>query len=396
MTCTLPRPIQWTLRLLVVMALVSGVTSAPALAQWGPPFPNQQRPNQRQPNPRGQPPAAPGMAQAAPRVEATGTIDAIAGGALRILTPAGQPWQLIPARECQVTVTGKAKPDVVRPGQFVAFTAAVDTRTGKVAEPVNQLTLFTASREQQLGVFPESAMRDDDGKGGAAGGLGPNGLPGGMGGPNQAGALGGPAQQHRPAAPRGMRPQQRATAAPVNPVQRVEVRGRIAGISREGVLTVAAPNPYFRAPIQFTLAEDADIELEITGRAAASLIHKGDTVQASGVQVGPNAAQVRELTVELAEPLTNEKPDQAEGHRDRTPRRGPATRQRPRQGAEDDSQQDDDAAPATGETPSPATDTDSARDSEDDADASQEQPAERMGVQLPPLDDEADEESPDE
>ncbi|GAB6164828.1 hypothetical protein JCM19992_08280 [Thermostilla marina] len=301
---------------LITLCLVGAVvfSAGPAVAQWGMPFPpgNTGRMNQQRRPQQNQLPSLPANL---PRVEASGTVMGVTGGMIQLQTPAGQMWRLAPARECKITVTGKAKPDVLRPGQFVAFVADVDTRTGMVPEKVTQLKIFTVSQQMQLGVFPEGQAPLGDGNGEAGPGVGGR-MPG-------LGGVGG--------APTGRPLPGRAPAAPVEPIQRFEVRGRLTGVSRTGEFTLAAPNAYIRGPIRFSVAEEADVELEISGPSAAGLIHKGDAVTATGVQVGPNMAQVRELNVELAEPLSAAKPERpgatATGTtRRETPRRGTPSR----------------------------------------------------------------------
>ncbi|RMF91370.1 MAG: hypothetical protein D6741_16135, partial [Planctomycetota bacterium] len=143
--------------------------AVPSHAQWGMPFPpgNTGRPNQQR-RPQNRTPSLPANL---PRVEASGTVLGITGGMIQLQTPAGQTWRLMPARECKITVTGKAKPEVLRPGQFVAFVADVDTRTGKVPEKVTQLKIFTVSQQMQLGVFPEGQAPLGAGEGEGAQGL---------------------------------------------------------------------------------------------------------------------------------------------------------------------------------------------------------------------------------
>jgi len=207
------------------------------------------------------------------RVEVAGTIEAMVPGYLKVKTAADQSWTLQIVPKAKTLVTGKATADFLRTGHFVSFAAEVDKRRSKVEEKVGKLTIFTPSQERAMGAFP-------GGLGGAAGGLGPNPF-----GPA-------PGMQQPPAGGPNAGP----------PVETFEIVGRIASM-KKGKITVFVPNPYFKPALQIELAEEPEILLDLAGPTLYTLAKQGDKIEARGIQVGQTAAQVNELTIELAEPL---------------------------------------------------------------------------------------------
>lgn len=300
---------------MAIAAFIGVSVAMTGLLAWGQFNPMQGPMRRPQEGPRGPAP----MAQAQ-RIEASGIVEAVSPQGIRILSPTGQPWDLIPARECKLTLTGKAMPDVLRPGLLVLFTAEVEKRTGAVAEPVAALIICSADQQHLPGVFPEGTRPGEQGEGGANAGEGmPGGLPGG--------GFGGPLGGEHPTNPRGRAPRQPRGVPDSPPSERFEICGRITNIAKTGKITVAAPNPYIRVPITFELAENPDISLELSGREAAPLIRTGAKVEGRGTQIGPAAAQISELKVELAEPLTLVEPKKTPAGRE-----SPATREHPHAG----------------------------------------------------------------
>jgi hypothetical protein len=113
-----------------------------------------------------------------------------------------------------------------------------------------------------------------------------------------------------------------ADAGPV--VERFQIAGRIAKRNRDGTITVYVPNPYFRPNLEMELAEEPEIELNLTGPAYLALVRPGDQIQARGNQVGPNIALVTEVTITLAEPFTTIQPKKPPRRTPRSSRRTPA------------------------------------------------------------------------
>jgi hypothetical protein len=214
----------------------------------------------------------PGRPQRQPqRVEPNGTIALIGRGVIALTTAAGETWRVQVAPNAQVQVLGTATPDVLAPGQYVAFTAQVDKKRAAVQDKVTKLKIFTPSEHQMVGAFP------------GQGGLGAGGLGAGAGGAP-------PVKQDRGAA---------ADTGP--PVEEFEIGAQIRSIKKPK-LSLFAPNPFFRPTFEIELAEEPEISLDLAGMKYAMLAKPGDRIQARGTQVGPNAAQVNEVTIELAEP----------------------------------------------------------------------------------------------
>lgn len=297
---------------MAVAAVIGGLAAMTGLSAWGQFPPMQGLMRRPQDGPRGGGPAAP-----AQRIEASGIVEAASPQGIRILSPTGQPWDLIPARGCKLTLTGKAMPDVLRPGVFVTFTAEVEKKTGVVDEPVAALIVCSADQHHLPGVFPEGTRPSEAGEGGANAGEGAaGGLPGGLPG----GGFGAPFGES-PTNPRGRPPRQPRGLPDSPPSERFEICGRITNIAKTGKITVAVANPYIRAPITFELAENPDISLELSGQEAVPLIRKGAKVEGRGTQIGPSAAQISELKVELAEPLTFAEPKRTPAGRETPPKR---------------------------------------------------------------------------
>ncbi|WP_347245455.1 hypothetical protein [Thermogutta sp.] len=240
----------------------------------------------------------PGSQPQLPRLEASGTVEEVTPMGMVIVSPTGQKWQLLFDRECKLQLTGKALPDVLRSGTVISFTAEIDKKTGQATEKVSALTICTPDQQHMPGVFPEGTMAAmGEGAEPNAGAAGVGGFPGQGFGSGLAPEAGVPPQQ-----PGRLHSRRQVEAGP--PVERFEVCGRITGITKTGKITVAAPNNHFRAPIQFELAENPDISLELSGREALAFIPKGAKVSGKGVQIGPTAGRMSEITVELVEPLT--------------------------------------------------------------------------------------------
>jgi len=261
-----------------------------------------------------------GAAPRNPPVDASGTIEAMAPGLLRIKSVTGQPWMLQVTRESTVHVTGTAKPDVLSTGGFISFVAKVDKRQSRIEDKVGKVILFTLSPERPLGAFPSQRGLGD---GAAAEPFGAD-QPGGE-----------PAAREKP--------NRRKEEGPT--VQEFEIVGRIAGIDKTGKIRVFAPNNYFRTPVQIELTEEPEIELDLTGPTMLSLAKIGDKVLGRGSQVAPNLVRLRELTIELAEPFTTVKPKQARKkptrRTTRSSRRKRAEAEEPEQGAEPKKDQDE-------------------------------------------------------
>lgn len=260
-----------------------------------------------------------GAAPRNPPVDASGTIDAMAPGLLRIKSVAGQAWMLQLTRETTVHVMGTAKPDVLRPGGFISFVAKVEKRQSRIEEKVGKLTLFTLSEERPLGAFPSQTGFGDAGSE--------------------------PATAEQPDAEPDARkkPNRRKDEGPA--VQEFEIVGRITGIDKTGKIKVFAPNTYFRTPVQIELTEEPEIELDLTGPTMLRLAKIGDKVLGRGTLVAESVVRLRELTIELAEPFTTVHPKEEKKRStrrtSRSSRRKQVEPEEPEEGAEPKKDQDE-------------------------------------------------------
>ncbi|GIX02869.1 MAG: hypothetical protein KatS3mg112_1806 [Thermogutta sp.] len=322
-------------------------------------------------NPFGQ---RPGGQPQLPRLEASGSVEEVGPMGMVIVSPTGQKWQLVFDRECKLELTGKALPDVLRPGIVISFTADIDKKTGQATDKVSALTICTPDQQHLLGVFPEGTMAAmAEGAEANPGAAGVGGFPGGGFGTGLAPEGGVPPQQ-----PGRLHSRRQVEAGP--PVERFEVCGRITGITKTGKITVAAPNRYFRAPIQFELAENPDISLELSGREALPFIARGAKVTGKGVQIAPTAGRMSEITVELVEPLTLAAPKReprSGTHRttERTPERLPGSLPGTLPGS--DEAHKPHAGPGSQEKP--------AEGGAENPPSDQEPPKKAAGIDLPPL-----------
>jgi len=145
----------------IVFALIWGVLfGTTAYSQFMPPIPNQPQQQGRnigpfppQAGPQGMMPGRNqprGSGEQLPRIEASGTIEMLTPVGLQIVTPSGQKWQLAVPRECKFELTGKALPDLLRPGVIVSFTASIEKKTGHATEKVESLVICR-SEERRVG-----------------------------------------------------------------------------------------------------------------------------------------------------------------------------------------------------------------------------------------------------
>lgn len=234
---------------------------------------------------------------------------------IKLTTVTQDNWLLKVTPRTKVKLTGTAKPDMLRPGIFVRFTAAVDKRKSKVQEKVSELTIFTPSR-QDASRMPGVSYP------GQEGGVMPQNVP--M-----------PMPQNVPMPPNAAKqPKADAKDNPTTNVETFEIRGRVTKY-RSGRLTVYAPNRYFKPALTIELDEEPIIKLDLANYSAAK---PGDAVTAKGIAIAPKMVEAMELTIELAKPLTRkrEKPK-------RPTTRRPATKRTPGQ-----SKREGDGRPAFG------------------------------------------------
>ncbi|NQT11562.1 MAG: hypothetical protein HQ582_02365, partial [Planctomycetes bacterium] len=123
---------------------------------------------------------------------------------------------------------------------------------------------------------------------------------------------------------------------------RFEIIGRITSVDKSGNVTVYAKNPYFRPAVQFQIAEEPEIKLDLTDPKMCVIAKPGDKVKARGRQLAPNVVQIIDLSISLVQPFTTV---QAEQPDKKPPRRTSRSSRRKRDEAEESTEpkKDDDS-----------------------------------------------------
>ena len=265
-----------------------------------------------------------------PDLHVDGTIEDLRPGMIQVLSAnSAQSWLLRILPQARIQATGKATPEFLGPGHCIAFVAEVDVRRARVEQPVTKLVVFSPSPELPLGAaedqglglshFKEKKKRDRakqpvaPGFGPGAGfgpgqGFGPGMQPGPGFGPG-AGPGFGPGVDAGPGLGGG-EPRssgRRAKAGPLGPggkgapaSQSLEVRGQITSF-KAGKAALQVPNAPFRGALKIEIAENAEIDVQLSGPAAFSLAQKGDKVRARGQQLGEQVGQIDDLEITLSE-----------------------------------------------------------------------------------------------
>lgn len=200
---------------------------------------------------------------------ADGTVQAVLPPRIRMLTNTEQVWIIWVDPKATVHVRGTAEADFLSAGMFVRFTAEIDKR-GVVKDKVTDLTIFTPSEKNPIGIWPEGAGpvdKEDEG-------------PGGFGGPMGGAMQAGPSGFQTPA----------STA--------YTVAGRITG-ARRGKFIVNAG----RGVVRFELAEEPKIQVDFADYRVAKQGDKISITKGKMLRGQLGVAQAEELTIELSEPL---------------------------------------------------------------------------------------------
>jgi hypothetical protein len=89
--------------------------------------------------------------------EDTGTVEAVAGSALHMMSSKSEPWSIqIAPGQSKVTIEGTAEPSYLRAGVNIRFTADVDAK-GAVAGEVSELEIYSPQGKSDAGLFSPSA-----------------------------------------------------------------------------------------------------------------------------------------------------------------------------------------------------------------------------------------------
>jgi hypothetical protein len=170
-----------------------------------------------------QQPKKPPSLQELKDVTVDGTVEGVQGPVLQMKASAGHPYLIaLQPGYSKLGITGMAKPDFLKPGMLVSFTADVpDERRVELEEPLTDLAIITPSETNTVGLFNEDRDNKESTK--------------------------------------------------------FFVRGKVTSY-RDGKLTVAAGGKQIVAP----LPADAEIKLDSTD---LSIVRQGDAIKVLGKQV---------------------------------------------------------------------------------------------------------------
>jgi hypothetical protein len=244
---------------------------------------------------RRQPRKAPDL----PKFNLSGTLDRFEAGRAVLTTEAGFTWILQPTRNVQVELTGKAVRPFLAPGHFIAFLAKLDTRRATGVEMVDRLTVFLPDKRRQPGIQPDLGFGDLEketlkkrqaNQTAAASGDAPS-----------AGKYESPGKAVSAAAGKPQRGPARKPAG-AN-VESFVIHGKIIAVEKGKYVVQIPNNPYVKPDLKIEVAEDAQIDVELSGLPALALVRPGDHVQARGDQVGEGLGYAQLFKFRSAQPL---------------------------------------------------------------------------------------------
>ncbi len=234
-----------------------------------------------------------------PDLSLEGSVDDLRSGVFQVLSNNGQQWLVRTLPNTTVRVTGKATVDFLASNECIAFLADVDVKRSRIEDPVSRLLVYTPDPQ-----WPLRASNAGPGKRHLREGVAEEGRSG------QARRHAGDARPRRRRSggfcadtPPAGRKSKSAPAAVAPATQSLEVRGEITA-SKAGKLTVRVPTTTFKGPLKIDVADDAEIQLDLSGANAISLAQKGDTIKVRGQQLGERMGQAREIEITLAQPAT--------------------------------------------------------------------------------------------
>ncbi|MGO8748490.1 MAG: hypothetical protein ACLQNE_21145 [Thermoguttaceae bacterium] len=242
-----------------------------------------------------------------PELTVTGDVVAVVPGYVRVASSADRTWDLQITPKTKIGVKGKAKADYLAAGDCISFVANVDVRHARVTdEKINKLTLFTPDNRRPL-----MAIRGGTGLSGMDNKAGEPGNAGAGGGAFAGNPFGGAAAQgdgfggtEKPSGRKGMASGKKGAKGAAAP-ESYEIRGEITSI-RNGKLTVSVPTDDFKPVLKnVAVAEDAEIEVDLSGPDAILVARKGDKVEAHGRQMSESMGYMDDkLQITLVEPLS--------------------------------------------------------------------------------------------
>lgn len=92
------------------------------------------------------------------KVSASGTVKGFSGGLLYVITKEGDQYRVkLPKNPQYVSYVGSATPDFLKRGMLVKFTATFNAK-GKAVAPVRDITIFTPTKEDKIGIYADSGL----------------------------------------------------------------------------------------------------------------------------------------------------------------------------------------------------------------------------------------------
>jgi len=205
-----------------------------------------------------------------------GTITSVTANQIVMTTNDSKTWTVYSVPDATAVVTGKAKPDFLKPGLIVKFTAELDNQNA-TKDKVREMSIVPLSKENPVGVFPPDWA--------------PQGAPGTGGKPASKSS-----ESDAFAA---------AAESKFGASQKSKVVGRITSVHGDR-LTLHAGTKTVRCDLT------ADPQIHITLHVSLSdpkFISAGDGVSVRGtkVQGKPGVCNADDVKITLAKPLTGRK-----------------------------------------------------------------------------------------
>lgn len=92
------------------------------------------------------------------RLTTAGVVKGYSRGLLYIMTKEGDQYRVkLPNRGDSISYVGSAAPQFLKRGMLVKFTAKFDAK-GRVVAPVRDITIFTPTKEDKIGIYADSGL----------------------------------------------------------------------------------------------------------------------------------------------------------------------------------------------------------------------------------------------